>query len=216
MPQSYDHVAIQFLFRKQGDKNFSTAPSGSTTHYPLLLSYIARLFRSKRQRIQSTQWTNKLASLVDSHPVQTTHSPPYPNSGHDLQSPVSLITSKTEAPSKTSIFPKINVSLRLEGPYFSPAEPFHHDTVICLVAGTGVSGAIAIARAFIEMQNSRGAATTALMDPSAPSKQAGGDYFPNCKRCIVVWSVREEDYVDLPFFQSKLIGFLIFILSLGT
>ena len=126
------------------------------------------------------------------------------------------MTSTTDAPSETSIFPQINVSLRLEGPYFSPAEPFCYETVVCLVAGTGISGAIAIARAFIEIQNSSEPAITARMDPSAPPKKAIGDYSPNCKRCIVVWSVREKDYVDLPFFKSELVGFLTFILSQKT
>jgi NAD(P)H-flavin reductase len=70
--------------------------------------------------------------------------------------------------------------MRLEGPYFTPANPERYETVICLVAGTGVSGALAIAAAF----------------------QAGrADAL--WSRCVLIWTVRESDFVDLPFITGK-------------
>ena len=104
-----------------------------------------------------------------------------------------------------STFPEINVDLRLEGPYFSSAEPFRYGTVVCLVAGTGISGAIAIARAFIELRNSSEAVGATLVDRPALFNTVDDGEPPKlaCKRCVVVWSVRAEDYVELPFFKSK-------------
>ncbi len=93
-----------------------------------------------------------------------------------------------------------DISVRLEGPYFTPADPARYNTVICLVAGTGISGAIAIAGAFAKIIRDKaeccdtGGKTCTLYDPSTVV----------WKRCVIVWSVREEDYVELPLLQRIL------------
>ncbi|KAL8792200.1 MAG: hypothetical protein Q9195_005222 [Heterodermia aff. obscurata] len=114
---------------------------------------------SNHQNPSSKQWTNKLASLVE-----------------DAQ----LLESGTMRPPTA-----ITTSLRLEGPYFTPADPATYSTVICLVAGTGISGAIAIAAAY----------SAQFTSPSPPSLAK-----PKWKKCLIIWSVREADYVELPFF----------------
>lgn len=78
------------------------------------------------------------------------------------------------------------MALRLEGPYFSPADPSRYDVVVCLVAGTGVSGALAIAAAFTE---SRGK-TVAKMSRV-------------WQKCVVIWSLKATEDVDLPFWGSS-------------
>lgn len=119
---------------------------------------------------KATQWTNRLGSLVD----------------EDVGS---ARTDDKEASAGTNVlgWPDVearraDTELRLEGPYFTPANPEQFRTVICFGAGTGLSGCLAIAAAF----NARHA-----------SKNSG-----IWQRCIVIWSVRERDYVDMPFFDG--------------
>jgi hypothetical protein len=38
----------------------------------------------------------------------------------------------------------MSISLRLEDPYFTPTDPARYQTVVCLVAATDISGALAI------------------------------------------------------------------------
>lgn len=90
-------------------------------------------------------------------------------------------------------FPVIDVALRLEGPYFSPADPSRYHKVVCLVAGTGISGAIAIAGAFAESQRSRVQSTSEKA--SLPSTSPW-------QKCVVIWSVKSSDFVELPFFEN--------------
>ena len=91
----------------------------------------------------------------------------------------------------------VGVALRLEGPYFSPADTSRYDTVVCLVAGTGISGAIAIAAAFnASAQN---------------AKECGemgdkGHMASRWRRCVIVWSVKETDDIELPFIQPMAEG----------
>ena len=40
------------------------------------------------------------------------------------------------------------IGVRAEGQYFTPADPARYHTVVCIVAGTGISGALAIIGAF--------------------------------------------------------------------
>ena len=192
-PDSQNHIPIQFLFRKRGNATVITPPVPAKNP-PFLTSWTSRIFRTKKQRIQSIQWTDKLASLVDHHALETTRSP-CPKDGNP-QALTSLLTS-TSSTSRHPTFPTINVALRLEGPYFSPTDPFRYGTVVCLVAGTGVSGAIAIADAFTEMQQSHAAV---LMDRSALNVVD----IPTViwDRCVVVWSIHVDEYVDLPFFKG--------------
>lgn len=127
---------------------------------------------------RSKQWTNKLASLVDEESV----------SAH----PPSLKAADSENQHQRISPPTYSTTLRLEGPYFTPANPASYETVICLVAGTGISGAIAIAAAFNANQTKYKETTTS--DEHA------------WKRCVVLWSVRELDFMDLPFFQKTTPG----------
>ena len=164
---------IQFLFRKQGK-----APvSNNTVVMPLPLHQ--RIFRGKKRRVQSTQWTARLAALADEH------RPDLPKNQRDVDKDVEKSTT-TFSPEVIGI----DVALRLEGPYFSPADPSRYDTVICLVAGTGISGAIAIAAAF------NYAATNDNTD--APPRR--------WRQCIIIWSVKESDDIELPFLEPKAEG----------
>ena len=132
--------------------------------------------------MQSTQWTERLAGLADegkSHPR-----PSLPDA------------SKLEL-GCTSHGDGVDVALRLEGPYFSPADTSRYDTVVCLVAGTGISGAIAIAAAF-----------NASFQKEQGSGKEGGrfDTASRWRRCVIVWSVREADDIDSPFIQPMIEG----------
>jgi hypothetical protein len=78
------------------------------------------------------------------------------------------------------------------------------------VAGTGVSGAMAIASAFKEVERQT---TTALQSMTSEVEDFGEGSTRNSfavpehtrvwERCIVVWSVREDDYVNLPIFEAS-------------
>ena len=133
-------------------------------------------------RLQSTQWTQRLAELADSR---------YTNSQTSVSNP-----SRLESGYKANT-DGVDLALRLEGPYFSPADTFRYDTVICLVAGTGISGAIAIASAF----------NTFDVDQPKPGKpQIKPKADRMWRRCIIMWSVRENNDVELPFIEPKAEG----------
>ena len=185
---------IQFLFRKSRS---SRAFVPNTDH--------------PREEKSSKQWTNKLASLVEDIPA--TEKPEHKQQEGSESQPGHPI-------------PSIHhTSLRLEGPYFTPATPAFYNTVICLVAGTGISGAIAIAAAFsaqsatarkpaipIPTALSAEPETTdkpaAVIRPNMTTSTADEDgpssiHNPRIwKRCIILWSVREADYIQLPFFKE--------------
>ncbi len=111
----------------------------------------------------------------------------------------------------------IPVSLRLEGPYFTPADPARYRTVVCLVAGTGVSGALAIAGMFKELE--RKAASVIINDRNLGKHPHGEGKVDDLvdreisqvqpplhrrvwTRCIVLWSVREDCFITLPDLKS--------------
>lgn len=173
-----DDFSIQFLFRKSGK-----AATPNEDH-PRPLSFRQRICRSKKQRMQSTQWTGRLAGLAD-------------NCTSYAQAAVPS-ASKLEL-GCTSHSHGIDVALRLEGPYFSPADPSRYDTVVCLVAGTGISGAIAIAAAFNTLQLGR----------EPPTKENGdrSNRGLRWRRCVIVWNVKEQDDIDLPLVQPMAEGF---------
>ena len=175
---------IQFLFRK------STQPRSSTsiTHNP-------------PERRLKRQWTNKLADLVDDAAI-------------DLSPPSEKV--EESDPQRQRFAAQHQITLRLEGPYFTPANPASYETVICLVAGTGVSGAIAIAAAFRQQSMIEISAPKTTMfgheethgDPLERKSTISSSLAPSgaasiWKRCVVVWSVREADYIDLPFWHGK-------------
>ena len=176
---------IQFLFRKRGD------PDTIPPHDPPSTSsrLVSRLFRGKKQRIQSTQWTQRLAGRVDR---QLRHSP---NSDPNPEAESFAAASQK--------FPHIAVSLRLEGPYFSPADPSRYEKVICFVAGTGITGALAIATAFTERHRAAPGLLAVEKQQLIEPPPAGSRSLP-WRRCIVVWSVRASEEVPLlPFIDAS-------------
>ena len=177
MDDSEESINIQFLFRQS-----VTVPQ--TQSQP-----------SQPHLKQSTQWTNKLGSLVDEESVNTTASVPESRLSSSLNYDSSLTTLSA---------PSVETALRLEGPYFTPANPSSYKTVVCLVAGTGLSGAIAIAAAFAADQ--RPASKDARECPTtAATRTMAAERVGRWQRCIIVWSVREDDYTDIPFFDRKLL-----------
>ncbi|KUJ09556.1 uncharacterized protein LY89DRAFT_675728 [Mollisia scopiformis] len=137
--------------------------------------------RCLRRRTPSAQWTNKLAGF--SQDIDNSSS-----STNDSSSTLSTLTKG------------LPVSLRLEGPYFTPADPYRYKTVICIVAGTGVSGALAIAGAFKELERQ------SLQVTSTPNSEAERKSSVSTSRiwtrCVVIWSVREEHFIQLPELSS--------------
>ncbi|KAL8640295.1 MAG: hypothetical protein Q9226_008764, partial [Calogaya cf. arnoldii] len=162
-PTEDGEILIQFLFRKVVT---ATPERENVTHRPRLSTLYSRL---RREPAKTAQWTEKIASSLDYQIDQRDHS----------------CVEKKEQITHTSV----DLALRLEGPYFSPADPSRYHTVMCLVAGTGISGAIAIAGAFSTLQTSPSTAASVISQSSSLE--------PVWRRCIVVWSVREKDYIDL-------------------
>lgn len=184
-PAADDDFVIQFLFRKRG--NPDAIPLEKPPNKYLRLT--SRLFRGKKQRIQSTQWTQRLAGLVDQ---QQRHSADVDSNPHS--------NSLTAANHQ---LPRIAVSLRLEGPYFSPADPSRYETVICFVAGTGISGALAIATAFAERHRTVPAVLAVEKQQLIEPPPAGSRSLP-WRRCIIVWSVKATEEVPLlPFINAS-------------
>ncbi|KAI5370368.1 Putative ferric reductase transmembrane component-like domain-containing protein [Septoria linicola] len=214
-----DHIPIRFLFREMESKGVERPLQPSA---------------SKRR-----QWTGRLAALVqtelslettfirpDSAPMELDNSKTSASSSSDDEErSIGIIQSSSASsadnPSCETSLDKKNLaasittsakhnrgtscpdgigahlSLRLEGPYFTAAKPTAYRTVVCLVAGTGISGAIAIAWAFDAQNRARLASDTSS---------------PHWSRLVVVWTVREKDYVDIPEIlqlQSKGLDFRI-------
>ena len=189
---------IQFLFRKSRS---SRAFVPNTDH--------------PREEKSSKQWTNKLASLVEDFS-------PTDKAKHEQEL-------GSEGQTGHPISSTHHTSLRLEGPYFTPANPGFYKTVICLVAGTGISGAIAIAAAFsaqsateceqaiallpaLSAEPTPKAETTmktaAVVSPNKTTSTVDENRPPfrnhrTWNRCIIIWNVREADYIQLPFFKES-------------
>lgn len=185
-PAADDSFEVQFLFRKAGKSSHSE----KKTRLRALRSYVG-LARKKEKPVQDTQWTNKLADLVHQDDQPTETAVESRSKGNAVQSNSRAMTSLDDSP------PKIDISLRLEGPYFSPAYPSSYSTVVCLVAGTGISGAIAVAGAFTEVQRLRAAAK------DEDTCCASGATTVLWQRCIIIWTVRSEDWIELPFWDTS-------------
>ena len=167
---------VQFLFRKRGKvAPFIPEEDRQSKSFRLW----SRGSDTKIEDAKSGQWTERLAGLVDQEP--------------------SPVRRGSVATVMSVLFPRINVALRLEGPYFSPAQPSRYDKVICFVAGTGISGAIAIATAFTELNRT----PTETPSTEKPNGSFNNSPVSPWRRCIVIWSVRATDFVDLPFFEYK-------------
>ncbi|KAL8859967.1 MAG: hypothetical protein Q9178_003516 [Gyalolechia marmorata] len=163
-PAGNDEIVIQFLFRKVAAVDSYQDKVARRTWLSTMYS------RFRQEPAKSAQWTEKIASSLDRK--------------HDQQNHDHL--ERKEQVSHTSV----DLALRLEGPYFSPADPSRYHTVVCLVAGTGISGAIAIAGAFRALHTSQSPAESGYSNSDSSE--------PVWRRCIIVWSVRERDYIDLP------------------
>jgi hypothetical protein len=161
--------------------------------------------RPRRQNSQS-RWADRLAGLTGDHDARA-------------QTPTAVMEHINKKTSPLRHEKDFLVSLRLEGPYFTPADPSRYQTVVCLVAGTGISGALAISGAFKKLE--RQLALTTDNDAKLPrlrwstGGQRGISLHNSRKssirlvardriwtRCIVLWSVREDTYIDLPIFKS--------------
>ena len=130
-------------------------------------------------------------------------------SDRDVVQPDSFIHSRSSVgvmrPTGQSLEPA-KTGLRLEGPYFTAVDPSRYHTVICFVAGTGVSGAIAIAGAFQEMKRKQATSHAKILEEGRVGEVGSALVIPEkCtwQRCVVFWSVRADDYVDLPFLTGK-------------
>ena len=188
-PKDEDDLTIQFLFRKRSN---SLQPSESAPTPKRGFAEMARTLLSPKIK-RKVQWTEKLASHADAQvsaaiPILSTSTNP---------KRASTFTFGPDHPHTVATIP-----LRLEGPYFTHADLSRYRTVICLVAGTGISGAIAIAGAFAETERQR----TTTMDSCGSLEGAGACMASTAngiwERCVVVWSVREEDYIDMPFLKG--------------
>lgn len=109
----------------------------------------------------------------------------------------------------------VPISIRLEGPFFTAVNPSHYRTVVCIVGGAGINGAIAIASAYQQLDNID---AQERLNPPSPAKSLTGIRklfvepddcdtglcsMPNLanriwKRCVIVWVVNEEDFIEPP------------------
>lgn len=97
----------------------------------------------------------------------------------------------------------VRLTVRLEGPYFTAAHPMAFDTVVCLVAGTGITGAIAIASGFRAQQTVHSSTTASTFDEERQENTQVRARKAQCTRCIVVWCVRADDFVKIPVVSGK-------------
>lgn len=206
-PTTEDDFPIQFLFRKQGGNRPAPEPV-PRKHGLALIKDLAR-----RTKVPTTEWTDKLAGLADKvilvpETVKITRS--------------AAQTSRLTSPGPSSIAclgpayldQVAEIGIRVEGPYFTPADPSCYHTALCIVAGTGVSGAIAIVDAFAELKRQRAVNLTASSccesnSCGAPHQSPGS--IKVWERCVVVWTVRVDEYIDLPFLKSELSSALYFL-----
>lgn len=141
------------------------------TRLPLqrrLLHSVSDKFKPKK----SLPWTTRLASLAAK------------KEGTSKDYPKEILNQED--------VPCVDLSLRLEGPYFTAANPYSYSTIICLVAGTGVTGALAIGAAFNKLASS---SPSSIPAGNSPTK-------PRCwTRCCILWSVKADQEIDLPFLE---------------
>ena len=196
-----DDISIEFLFRKSGTPRTSTS-AGPTTIQPGFASSFFTALSKLRRREQGSQWTERLAEFASQDPVLQ----------HSAFGEADA-SSQNMPPVPFKIVP---ISLRLEGPYFTTADPARYQTVVCIVAGTGISGALAISGAFKELERQSAAPLNGKTTNVRPrcstgsaNTQAGSIVLSGTEkdriwtRCIVIWSVREDQYIALPALKSK-------------
>ncbi|MCJ1371147.1 hypothetical protein MMC20_002362, partial [Loxospora ochrophaea] len=185
-----EKIPIRFLFRK------STQSTQLSDEFARKDGFAKIVGLFGKERKSHSEWTDKLASLADTPDQLSPEGRIIDRKVQTSLNPASSVELGPTDPLRTADIP-----VRLEGPYFTPVSPSEYNTVVCLVAGTGISGAIAIAGAFAESKMSkfrcehRGIAHRRACSSRDSSSR-------KWKRCIIVWSVRDEHYIDLPFFQE--------------
>jgi len=224
------YLKIQFLFRKRGPSpEQRSLPLTAAARYRGCPGPLSKMWCRLQKPRRNTQWTDRLANLATSMTkgsstptgktaVRTVNSSPGINSIMAIDTETKdFVHNEAAMPwphsydsvSDAPRFKGTRVPLHLEGPYFTPSDPGANATVICLVAGTGVSGALAIAHAFAASRDPAGYST------SVPSRRGSGSAAststtfadlagataapppPAWRRCVVLWSVRAADHIDL-------------------
>ncbi|KFY14742.1 hypothetical protein V492_02440 [Pseudogymnoascus sp. VKM F-4246] len=191
-PPSEDDFPICFLFRKQGRTNHLGPPAPHNR-----FTFLQYFTRSKTT--SPAEWTDRLASLADKAALTSDTSP-----NHEAAIPYEPFTMLI-SPTAWTNTAHAAICVRAEGPYFTPADPARYHTVVCIVAGTGISGALAIIGAFAaqkvrdaenvaEVDRCMRGTCSAVQEPTPVPVGGQGMW----ERCVVVWSVREGDYVALP------------------
>ena len=192
-PTTEHDLPIQFLFRKQGRNRPNPEPVPRKYGLVLVRGLVHR-------RAPTAEWTDKLASLADKIILA-------PQSVENTRS-TDLHHTSQPPPAQSSYLEQIaEIGVRVEGPYFTPADPSRYHTVVCIVAGTGVSGAISIIDAFVELKRQRAAnfpASSSCESSSCDAPQQSSASMKVWERCVVVWSVKGDEYTDLPFLKSEL------------
>ncbi|KAK4623711.1 hypothetical protein CLAFUW4_05501 [Fulvia fulva] len=148
------------------------------------------LFRRTRSA-RNNQWTDKLARLIDDQNDE-------PLSNEKAKEACSMSVIGEKDPDRV-IKRDIDLDTRLEGPYFTAVSPEQYNTVVCLVAGTGLSGAIAIAADFRASRTPGVLSCGARKSQNAISNVESGKRW---QRCFVIWSMREDDYVGIPLLDD--------------
>jgi hypothetical protein len=196
-----EDINIEFIFRKRGPN--TEKHMRSIEEKQAFGSSVSEFVRRLGRRQSRLQWTDRLASFAPEDLV-----------------PERSTSNFSAISGKPSLSRQFQISLRLEGPYFTSADPAKYRTVVCFVAGTGVSGALAIAAAFKEQgQQLSFAAPSGECHQQrcsvGSSLELGDDHGSRQSivplrrnnlwaRCIIIWSVKEDTYIDLPGLKGKL------------
>ncbi|KAJ3043976.1 hypothetical protein HDV00_003503 [Rhizophlyctis rosea] len=127
--------------------------------------------RAKRKK---EEWTVKVANLVPQ--LETNSLPPPPQPLTSRESTEITISPPCELPTT------IPLNICIEGPYISPLHPspFLHQHLLLIAGGTGITGALSIAKAFLTLR-------TANPLPS---------WF-RTRKVTLVWTLRACDYVPI-------------------
>ncbi|KAJ6002921.1 hypothetical protein N7451_005468 [Penicillium sp. IBT 35674x] len=128
--ESRDDIPIQFHFRKRGNPDSFLGPQIRDHKRSTGLRFF---YKSAKETFQ---WTDKLAGLADNYQRLSRHGENSSSNGQQISTP--LIEPTSESLGRTYPSQGADISLRLEGPYFSEADPSPYRTVICFVAGTGI------------------------------------------------------------------------------
>jgi hypothetical protein len=215
-PLSQDEFDIQFLFRRQGPTallNLQAQPNleEKSGKVAAVIAFMAHLI----DRTPPRDWTERLASIA-------VHADDYEREVFDRRhfelAPMSPGSRRQQFVHTSK---DIYIPLRLEGPYFTPSCPNFYQTVVCLVSGTGIAGALAIAGAFQELERQfaerdEALAVNAVSDDSFSAEYLGGSQGRRSdtivratknrvwKRCVIWWSVKDEEYIELPALKGML------------